>query len=75
MRLPKVDIWKNGCGANVGKHVITFTGLKHKDYEEVYVTLKYPVYHFPFLFWINNRKPNTLRSVIKFAKTLKPCKS
>ena len=24
----KVDIWENGCGANVGKHIVFFTGIK-----------------------------------------------
>ena len=26
----KVDIWENGCGADVGKHIVFFTGIKPK---------------------------------------------
>ena len=26
----KVKLWKNGCGADVGKHIVFFTGIKPK---------------------------------------------
>jgi hypothetical protein len=72
---PRVEVWKNGCGANVGKHVITFTGLTKaeiptapKDTEGVYITLKYPIRHLPNLFWIKDHRHSSLRAVIKTAK-------
>lgn len=69
----KIDIWENGCGANIGKHVIHFTGIQstnNPSYEGIYVTLKYPVWHCPSLIYIPNRRHNHLRNAIDLAKML-----
>lgn len=71
MKKPKVVVWKNGCGATVGRSIIHFTNIRNtKNQEGVYVTLKYPIWHCLNILYINNHHPSNLRRVIKQAKFL-----
>ena len=67
----KVDIWENGCGANVGKHILHFTGIDRYEKDTisygVYVTLKNPDFICHDLLYIPNRSRAALRDVIKRA--------
>lgn len=70
----KVDVWSNGCGANVGKHVIHFTGIMSETnplHEGIYVTLKNPTWMCSSLIYVANRRASCLRNAIKLAKTIK----
>jgi hypothetical protein len=83
--LPKINRWENGCGVNVGKHVIYFTGITNNinpSHQGVYVTLKSvktlkksksvstTTWMCPPLIFIPNRYARSLHSAISKAKQI-----